>query len=309
MIKKIKVSAPGKIILSGEHAVVYGYPEILSAIDRRIFIETEETGLGLDVQPVEGKLIVEQAIEIFKAKLGVSRLKNLKIKISSQIPIGSGMGSSVAFAVAISAAFFEFLKLPKNLKKINEIAYEIEKKQHGTPSGGDNTISTYGGFLLYRKETENIKTFLSLKTKVFSSIFLINSGKPKENTGEMIKSVRDFLSRSPQKVEKFFREIEQVTRNFLRFFSGEELDFGSLITRNERLLEQLGVVSPKTKILIQKIEKEGGFAKISGAGGTKENSGIVLAYHRDPNVLLKLAKEEKLDMFKVKLGEKGVKSE
>ena len=103
--------------------------------------------------------------------------------------------------------------------------------------------------------------------------------------------------------------MEQVTRNFLRFFSGEELDFGSLITRNERLLEQLGVVSSKTKILIQKIEKEGGFAKISGAGGIKENSGIILAYHQDPNVLLKLAKEEKLDMFKVKLGERGVKSE
>lgn len=309
MSRKIKVSAPGKIILSGEHAVVYGYPEILSAIDKRLSIEMEETDSGLDVQSVGGKPIVEQAIEIFKSKLGVTGLENLKVSIFSQIPIGSGMGSSAAFAVAITTAFFEFLKLPRNLKKINEIAYEIEKKQHGTPSGGDNTISTYGGFLLYRKETETFKVFSSLKTKIFPSIFLINSGKPKENTGEMIKSVRDFILRSPREVENIFREMEQITRNFLRFLSGEELDFGDLITRNERILEQLGVVSPQTRKLIQKIELNGGSAKISGAGGIKENSGIILAYHQDPNILLKLAKEGKLDIFKVKLGERGVKNE
>ena len=306
---KVIVSAPGKIILSGEHAVVYGYPEVLSAIDKRLSVEIEETGSGLDVQPMEGRSLVEYAIEIIKIQLNVSGLKNLKIRITSQIPIGSGLGSSAAFAVAITTAFFEFLKLPRSLKKINEIAYEIERKQHGTPSGGDNTVSAYGGFLLYRKETEAFKVFSPLKTKVFPSIFLINSGKPEESTGEMIKIVKDLILRSSQEAEKIFREMEQITRNFLRFLSGEEQNFGDLITRNERLLEQLGVVSSKTKILIQKIESIGGSAKISGAGGIKGNSGIILAYHQDPKVLLKLANEEKIEMFKVKLGERGVKNE
>lgn len=305
----VKVSAPGKIILSGEHAVVYGYPEVLSAIDRRLSVEVEETGSGLDVQPVEGKPLVEYAIEIIKKQLNVSGLKNLKIRIDSQIPIGSGLGSSAAFAVAITAAFFEFLKLPRSLKKINEIAYEIEKKQHGTPSGGDNTVSVYGGFLLYRKETEVFKVFSPLKTKVFPSIFLINSGKPEEGTGEMIEIVKDFVLNFPREAEKVFREIEQITRSFLRFLSGEEQNFSDLIMRNERLLEKLGVVSDKTKILIRKIESIGGSAKISGAGGVRKNSGIILAYHQDPKVLVKLANEEKLDMFRVRLGEKGVKNE
>lgn len=307
--KKVKVSAPGKIILSGEHAVVHGYPEILSAINRRLSVEIEETGLGLDIQPIEGKPIVEYAIEVIKTKLNVSGLKNLKIRIDSQIPIGCGLGSSAAFAVAITAAFFEFLKLPRSFKKINEIAYEIEKKQHGTPSGGDNTVSTYGGFLLYRKETEAFKFFSPLKTKVYPSIFLINSGKPEESTGEMIKIVKDFILSSPKEAEKIFRETEQITRSFLRFLSGEEQNFPDLITRNERLLEKLGVVSVRTKILIRKIESIGGSAKISGAGGVRENSGIILVYHQDPKVLIKLASEEKFDMFKVKLGERGVKNE
>jgi len=308
-INKVKVSAPGKIILSGEHAVVYGYPEILCAVDRRLSVEIEEAGVGFDVQPIEGKALVEYAIEVVRTKLNVSGLRNLKIRIDSQIPIGSGLGSSAAFAVVITAAFFEFLKLPRSLKKINEIAYEIEKKQHGTPSGGDNTVSAYGGFLLYRKETEVFKVFSPLKTKVFPSIFLINSGKPEENTGEMVKAVKNFVLKSPGQAEMIFKEMEKITRSFLRYLSGEEQNFGDLITRNERLLEELGVVSLKTKTLIQKIEAIGGSAKISGAGGMKENSGIILAYHQDPKVLVKLANEEKLDMFRVKLGEKGVKNE
>jgi len=89
-INKVKVSAPGKIILSGEHAVVYGYPEILCAVDRRLSVEIEEAGVGFDVQPIEGKALVEYAIEVVRTKLNVSGLRNLKIRIDSQIPIGSG---------------------------------------------------------------------------------------------------------------------------------------------------------------------------------------------------------------------------
>lgn len=308
-VNKVKVSAPGKIILSGEHAVVYGYPEILSAIDRRLTVEIQENSNILEVTPREGEPFVKYGLEVIKTRLGIGELGNLSIKIDSQIPLGCGLGSSAAFAVALTGAVFAYLEFPRSLKKINEIAYEIEKKQHGTPSGGDNTVSAYGGFLLYRKETETFKIISPLRTKVFPKIFLINSGKPEENTGEMVKLVKDFVLKSPKQAERIFLEIEKITRNFLRFLSGEELDFGGLITRNERLLEQLGVVSVKTKRLIQKIESTGGSAKISGAGGVKGDSGIILAYHQDPKVLIKLANEEKIDMFKVKLGERGVKNE
>jgi len=306
---KVKVSAPGKIILSGEHAVVYGFPEILCAIDKRLSVEIEEGEKGLKVKPDQGKTLVEYALEVIKKKLGLNGLRNLKVQVDSQIPIGSGMGSSAAFAVAITGALFEFLKLPRSLKKINGIAYEIEKKQHGTPSGGDNTISTYGGFLLYRKETETFKVFSPLKTKVLPSICLINSGRPEESTGEMIKTVRDFIVKSPKKSEIIFKEMEKITRGFLKFLSGEKQNFGDLIARNERFLEDLGVVSLRTISLIKKIESLGGAAKISGAGGVKGNSGIILAYHQNPKVLLELANKEKLDVIDVKLGAKGIRNE
>ena len=98
MRAKLKFSAPGKLIISGEHAVVYGYPALVTAIDRRLSIE----GSGKDD------------------------------KITSDIPIGAGMGSSAAFAVATSALRIKKIDLPK----INELAYKLEKKHHGSRSCG-----------------------------------------------------------------------------------------------------------------------------------------------------------------------------
>lgn len=309
MLRKVKVSAPGKIALSGEHAVVYGYPEILVAVDRRIFIEFEEKKEGLKVIPKEGRFSVESALEQISKKFGRRDLSNISVRITSQLPIGCGMGSSAAFAVALTAGFFEFLKLPWRLEKINEIAYELEKRQSINPSGGDNTVSTYGGFLLYRRETESFKVFSSLKTEIFPSFFLTNSGERVETTKEMIEKVRKFRSRFPVKTENIFRKMEQVSRNFLKFLSGEELNIGSLIRANERLLEDLGVVSPKAINLIRRIEAVGGSAKISGAGGTRSGSGIVLIYHAEPKTLLSFAKKENLDIFEVKLSAEGVRNE
>ncbi len=309
MENKIKVSAPGKIILSGEHAVVYGYPEILTAVNQRLTVKIEDDGEKLTVLPSMGRDFIEYAFKIIGTKLKIALPNKIKVTVDSKIPLGCGMGSSAAFAVAVSGAVLTYLKQPWSLEKINEIAYEIEKKQHGTPSGGDNTICTYGGFLLYRKETEIFKVFSPLKTKIFPKVFLINSGKRLESTGEMIKAVKDLVLRSPQKTEQIFKEIEKITRSFLRYLSGEELNFGDLIKNNERFLEELMVVSEKTKNLIQKIEKIGGSAKISGAGGLKENSGMILVYHQDPKILLKFAGEENLEIFEVKLGERGVRSE
>jgi mevalonate kinase len=309
MSKKINISVPGKIILSGEHAVVYGFPAILAAVDRRLLVGIEKSN-KFEVVPAKATDIVRRAMKIVGKKFREEDLGKLKVSLGSQIPIGCGMGSSAAFAVGITAGIFELLNQPGNLATINGCAYEIEKKQHGNPSGGDNTISAYGGFLWYRKEAEGLRISSHLTTKLFPDIFLINSGKPEETTGEMVTRVKSLYLNSPLKIEKTFKEIEATTRGFLRFLLNEEsLDIRELIRINERLLEDLGVVSPTTRALIRKIEEIGGAAKISGAGGIKKNSGIVLVFHSQPEALLSFAKKKNLDIFKVKLGVKGVKIE
>jgi len=193
MREQVEVSAPGKIILSGEHAVVYGKPAILAAINRRLFVSFRQSSKN-EIITSESPKLAEFARDFVLKTFGKAKEK-LRIEISSEIPIGCGMGSSAALAVATTAGLFKYLNKPFNKEKINEIAYEIEKKQHGNPSGGDNTISTYGGFLWYRKETEFLKLFEKLKFVRLPEFVLINTGRPMETTGEMVLGVRNYMNK------------------------------------------------------------------------------------------------------------------
>lgn len=304
---KITVSAPGKIILSGEHAVVYGKPAILAAINRRLFFSVRQSSKN-EIIASESPKLAEFARDFVLKTFGKAKEK-LKIEISSEIPIGCGMGSSAALAVATTAGLFKYLNKPFNKEKINEIAYEIEKKQHGNPSGGDNTISTYGGFLWFRKETEFLKLFKQLQFDL-TKFVLINTGRPKETTGEMVLGVRKLYDKNRLKTEKILNEIERTTKQLLVAFNQmDEKLIRITIRENERLLENLGVVSNFAQKIIRGIEKLGGAAKICGAGGKKKGSGIILAFHPQKDVLFELAKKKNLPAFEVKLGEEGVRIE
>lgn len=281
---EVRVSAPGKIILTGEHAVVYGYPAILAAIDRRLVIEGRKTG---------------RQTEITEIKV-----------LRSDIPIGVGMGSSAALSVATTAVATVLEEKKWDLESINSMAYDLEKKHHGNPSGGDNTIVTYGGFLWYRKETESFKIFRQIIPRSeIPNFFLVNSGIPVETTGEMVSKVADMRSRNPKKINRILETIEEISRKFLRALVEGNGDWNELIKKNERCLELLGVVSDWGRNLIRRIEKMGGAAKISGAGGIATGSGILLVHHRDEERLKDFCKSKNLETFSVKLGEEGVRNE
>ena len=256
----MKISCPGRIILMGEHGVVYGKPAIVAAVDRRMTVIFNE--------------------------------KNQTSEIKSDIPIGCGMGSSAALAV-IRAAMHVSTR-----KKINEMAYEQEKINHGYPSGVDNTVCTYGGILWYQKIKDK-PVFKKLKISHLPEFVLINTGKPVESTKEMIGIVK-----REEKKEKIFDEIEKVTKLFL---DGHLIK--KCLQKCERCLEELGVVGKTAKKIVREIEDLGGGAKISGAGGVKKGSGILLCYHEEPQKILDLAKKLKLEAFKVELGGEGVRIE
>jgi len=267
MRKRVKVSAPGKLILSGEHAVVYGYPALVAAVNKRLSV-------------------------------------NERLEIKSDIPVGCGMGSSAAYAVAISTIKLGDL----DKEKINEMAYELEKKQHGNPSGADNTVCTYGGFLWYRKEVEGFKIFSQIEQKRSALELLVhNTGKPQELTGEMVSYVGELYKNSPKKISMILQDIEKMTRDFLKFLMGQEINLLELLKENERCLEELGVVSESTKKLVRDIEKIGGAAKVSGAGGKQGASGIILIYHPDMEKLRHFLSRRGREVMHVKLGEEGVR--
>ena len=278
---EVRVSAPGKIILTGEHAVVYGYPAILAAVDKRLMVAGRRIG----------------------------RQTEIKI-LRSDIPIGVGMGSSAALSVTTAAAKNILKKKQWDLDAINSQAYELEKKHHGNPSGGDNTIVTYGGLLWYRKETENFKIFDHINPKGnLPRCFLVNSGVPKETTAEMVSRVAELYAMRPQKMAGILLKMESIARKFLKSLIEGDGDWNELIKENQKYLESLGVVSESGKNLIRGIERIGGAAKVSGAGGKSAGSGILLCYHHDEEKLKSFLKNRGIESMTIKLGEEGVRIE
>lgn len=214
----VTVSVPGKVHLMGEHAVVYGKPALLAAVNLRMRVSVETIEANNEAIVIKSTEPVEHAR--YAATYIIEQLQihdpgNIKITIDSDIPAGYHLGSSAALAAGIAGALMYFYKKIWNPIKINEFAYGIEKKQHGNPSGGDNTAVTVGGFIWFRRELEFLKSIWQLPFKPHSSLnhfFLINTGRPKETTGEMVALVRSQLEKYPSKMEHLLNLNEQQVK-------------------------------------------------------------------------------------------------
>ncbi|MCL4365870.1 mevalonate kinase [Patescibacteria group bacterium] len=332
----IKFSAPGKIHLLGEHVVVYGKPALLTTVNlratitldpchsgnpeqSRIRLQNLDSGRALLVPIVSGSRFVgarmTKVIEpIVKKHLKIKAIPSYKLTISSQIPTGCGLGSSAAISAAYLAALLTFLKVKWDLSLINQLTYQAEKVFHGNPSGADNAASIFGGLIWYRKEAEELKLIqklpYSIPSKLARNFILINTGKPKETTKEMVESVSLKFKVQSAKFKRILDMQEQLVKELLlaiQTSSGNQLI--QIIRAGEKNLERIGVVSPSVKKIIRKIETSGGAAKICGGGGKTGSTGILLCYHPKPKVIQDIAKSLKLDYFKTALGVKGLKQE
>jgi mevalonate kinase len=329
----IMVSAPGKIHLMGEHSVVYGKPALLATIDKRCFVEltkrddkkiilianntpdfvtiTEEEILAKDNKNLRlfdyVMLIMQQALQYHHKSFP----SGFSLVINNQIPEGRGLGSSAAMAVSVAGAITLFLKEDFDKGKINEIAFLAENFVHGTPSGGDNSVSAFGGFVWFRKETNDLKIIqqisLDLSEEMKSNFYLLDTGKPDETTGGMVGLVRKFVDKNPKKAKKIFDEQEGLVKNLLTALQYSTDNILEIIRKGEKNLEALGVVSSSVKKIIKVIEKAGGAAKICGAGGIEKGSGMILGYHTNSNYMKSVLMKENLPIYPITLGSEGVK--
>ena len=310
----ITVSVPSKVHLLGEHAVVYGKPAFLGAIDKRISVTISSS----KVKQIQGAHAyikeIKQLLEILERKIKqLTKLKEIEsysIKINSRVPVGFGLGSSAAISASFTAAMLSFLKIPLRNKTVFDIAYEGEKFFHGNPSGGDLAAVIEGGFLWFRKDFEFLKIFSPLPFKPHKNIgqfILINSGKPKESTKDMVEKVAQFKIAFPQKTQALFNSQEELTKQMvIALKEGDQDCLIECIKLGERNLEKLGVVGRKAQSLVRMIEKLGGAAKITGGGGFKEGSGMLLVYHKDMERLLSFAKQKYSEVLKIQIGTEGL---
>jgi len=305
----ITVSVPGKIHLMGEHAVVHGKPALLAAINKRMRVSIEQAST-MNIVTTESPACVIYALEKVKEYFKLDALPPMHISIDSDIPAGFHLGSSAATAVGVVAAAMYFLKKLWNPIQINALAYEVEKKQHGNPSGGDNTAVSMGGFVWFRKELEFLKSMWQLEITIPSTLnhfYLIDSGRPKETTGEMVSLVRKRVQEKPAFMEKVFSQNETQTKRIaVALKENIESELIAAMNVGERTLEDMGVVGKKVTPCIRAIEKAGGAVKILGGGGKKDGVGFLLGYHRNESVLRDMCTKYNFPIQRIQLGCVGV---
>lgn len=293
MIQFSTASAPGKIHLIGEHSSVYGKPAILAAINKRVFVKIQKA--SKKAKPT-GALF---AIQKYLYKKYKTPLESFEVKTFGDLPVGRGLGSSAAFSAALTACLFDYYKLEFDLEAIFKASYEGEKFFHGNPSGGDLAACVYGGAIYFRKETESIKLIKKITPKKRLQFAVIDSGKPKETTKEMVQKV----SYLPRKIlEKFCHDQEILTKKM-----AEEIvigsDFSDTLKSAGKNLEIIGVVSPTAKKIMRKLYSQGFSAKISGGGGVREGSGMILVL--EPNKFNTLGNK----ILTLKIEDEGVRKE
>lgn len=287
---KISYSAPAKVILSGEHAVVFGKPGLVSAINLRLKFSLWEESIIVGDKNI---LFISNIVKDYLKKKKVNFVdKQFNFKIKSEIPIGRGLGSSAALSVASVAALLEFYtgrQFEKNI--INNIAFHVEKYFHQNPSGVDNSASCFGGMILYQKQVSLKNLNYQIPKIIEEKLFLIDSGKPKETTGEMV----DFVG--TKSVGKILDEIEITTKKLEESIVSENINlFKELLVNNENSLEQLGIVSENTKKLLSSLSKFG-VGKVTGAGGKKTNSGFILFFTENKKGLVDFLKINKIKYY------------
>jgi mevalonate kinase len=271
--------APGKVILCGEHAVVYGQPalavpvyqvkaeavitEIPDGKNGQILILAPDIHLSQWMHEMAPENPLRKVIRLTLETIRIREFHAQQIEIRSSIPIASGMGSSAAISVAIiralSAHFDSFLPPEKQ----SQIAYEIEKLYHGTPSGIDNTTIAFERPVYFVRGDEPIP----FEIGTAFHLIIADSGTA-SSTSEVVAKVRERWLQDKAHYETLFEQIGFITNSAQRAIKAGQIHvLGSLLNRNQELLYAMGVSTPHLEQLIQAAREGGALgAKLSGAG-------------------------------------------
>jgi mevalonate kinase len=303
----MKVLAPGKLILSGEHAVVYGQPALAMAVNRYATATVSREGLSqvlLDLADiahhsrlsVRGLLdlksrikkkyhrfirgeysirdvlhkpfeLAQFALGAFAESLNISLPHGVRIHVQSDIPIGCGMGSSAATILSVIHAVSTYLQVTISADTLFQLALEAENMQHGRSSGLDLRVVQQGG-CLYMHGAQ-----LESRSVPLLTMYLINTGTPSTTTGQCVETAAVHF-----KSQSLCDEFGAVTRHIdqaLKLGQWQNMQEG--LQHNQHLLTAIGVVPDTVQQFVTQVEKAGGVAKVCGAGAIMgEKAGAVL---------------------------------
>ena len=269
-------SAPGKIILFGEHAVVYGRPALAVPVTQvqatatvsknsrgGVWVEAPNINLSSELVNLAPDHPLAAVISSVFSALGIVRPPALTVYIQSTIPVAAGLGSGAAVSVAILRALSAFLGAPLPDERVNKLAFEAEKLYHGTPSGIDNTVITYAKPVYFVKGRP-IKTF---RVGAAFTIVIGDTGISAP-TKETVGAVHSLWKADPTHWEKIFDRVGEIAWDARQAIErGDGTELGKLMDANHALLQEMTVSSAELDKLIKTAHKFGALgAKLSGGG-------------------------------------------
>jgi mevalonate kinase len=309
---KSKASAPGKVILFGEHFVVYGVKAILCSINKRVTVTAEKTSeRKISINSEIGKLVLEPNKSILEINsplkpfyyLANKAIENedtgIHIEIDSEIPLGVGLGSSSACCVAGSAAIFKlFGEISK--EEILKRAIEAERTIFENTSGADCTVCTYGGVMEYDKN----KGFKKIQDEPNFQLIIVNSNI-EHSTQSMVFKVKEFENRNKEEFSRLKNLESKLVEDVLRLVKEKKIkEIGEKMNQNQEYLETLGISNNELTKMV-KIGQESSYgAKITGSGGG--GCIFVLTNESDLQRILKEFKDGNYECFSVKIDFKGL---
>jgi mevalonate kinase len=329
-----KASAPAKVILFGEHFVVYGSPAILAAINKRISVNART------IIHDENKIVIRSDIGVageynnnngkFNALEGGSKAKlvldplygairqvllmrnnkkqknnvGIEIGISSRVPPGIGLGSSAASCVATVAAVDSLFQENPSRQKVCELAIESERLIHKRTSGADCYVSTFGGLMQYYGKS---KSFKNIETKGQSLCLVVANTGINHSTSDLVAGVKKFRDRNRILFKTLLNYASDICLQACAAIELGKYDkIGELMNENQIILQQLGISHHKVRDIIDICSKAGAMgAKITGAGG----GGAVIALAASKQESTKIASHVKAagyQSFEVEIDYKGL---
>jgi mevalonate kinase len=280
----VEVTAPGKLMLFGEHAVVYDRPCIVSAVDQRvhteinllsggkIIINAPDVGvtnyestlshIGKNNNLPKGVRFVEQAIITFTDEYHLTN--GIRVETRNDFSAEFGFGSSSAVTVGTIAGLSELMKIKMSKKQLFNLCYKTILKVQGVGSGFDIAAAIWGGTIYFVTGGKVIKPL-----NVGDLPIVVGYTGVKADTPSLVRKVADIRSKRFESVEKIFDDIAKIVKKSKELVSKREFEeLGKLMNENQALLKKLSVSSNRLDRLIDASRQAGAYgAKLSGAGG------------------------------------------
>ena len=309
---KSKASAPGKVILFGEHFVVYGVKAILCSIDKRVTVTAEkikenkiliQSNIGnLELEPNKSISEINSPLKPFyflANKIIQNKNTGIKVTVESEIPSGVGLGSSSACCVAGAAAISKlFSDISKD--EILKLAIEAEKTIFQNTSGADCTVCTFGGIMEYDKENG----FSKIESEPNFHLVIANSNI-EHSTELVVKDVKSFKEKNEDDFSKLCKDETKLIEDVLKLLKENNIKgLGEKINQNQKYLETIGISNETIRNMIRVGSASSYGVKITGAGG----GGCVFALSDDTNLdeTINQFRERNYDCFSVKIDLQGL---